>query len=99
MKMKLLSVFGFVAASSRVWLEIGVRETLRKTTPPPRRKQRMPKQRASAQQNWSTVTPLCPELDPNLRIGASEGRSPFEGDRVIGLNAIVQRSLGYDPGV
>jgi hypothetical protein len=34
-----------------------------------------------------------PELDPSLKIGGSEGRSPFEGDRVIGLNAIVRRSL------
>jgi hypothetical protein len=34
-----------------------------------------------------------PELDPSLKIGGNEGRSPFEGDRVIGLNAIVRRSL------
>ncbi|MFN3960206.1 MAG: hypothetical protein ACK4NP_09865 [Parvularculaceae bacterium] len=34
-----------------------------------------------------------PELDPTQKIGGWEGRSPFEGDRVIGLNAIVKRTL------
>lgn len=34
-----------------------------------------------------------PELLPTQKIGGSEGRSPFEGNRVIGLNAIVRRSL------
>ncbi len=34
-----------------------------------------------------------PELLPSQKIGGTEGRSPFEGDRVIGLNAIVRRSL------
>jgi hypothetical protein len=34
-----------------------------------------------------------PELDPTQKIGGWEGRSPFEGDRVIGLNAIVERTL------
>jgi hypothetical protein len=36
---------------------------------------------------------LHPELKTEFKIGGSEGRSPFVGDRVIGLNAIVQRSL------
>jgi hypothetical protein len=34
-----------------------------------------------------------PELAPELKIGGAEGRSPFVGDRVVGLNAIVRRSL------
>lgn len=34
-----------------------------------------------------------PELTPEQKVGGVEGRSPFEGDRVIGLNAIVRRSL------
>lgn len=34
-----------------------------------------------------------PELTPEQKIGGVEGRSPFEGDRVIKLNAIVRRSL------
>lgn len=34
-----------------------------------------------------------PELAPEQKVGGVEGRSPFEGDRVIGLNAIVRRSL------
>ncbi len=34
-----------------------------------------------------------PELLPTQKIGGAEGRSPFDGDRVIGLNAIVRRSL------
>lgn len=34
-----------------------------------------------------------PELAPEQKIGGAEGRSPFEGDRVVGLNAIVRRSL------
>ncbi len=34
-----------------------------------------------------------PELPPSAKIGGVEGRSPFEGDRVIGLNAIVRRSF------
>lgn len=33
------------------------------------------------------------ELSAAQKIGGAEGRSPFEGDRVIGLNAIVRRSL------
>lgn len=33
------------------------------------------------------------DLPPELRVGGAEGRSPFEGDRVVGLNAIVRRSL------
>ena len=34
-----------------------------------------------------------PELEAAQKIGGAEGRSPFEGDRVIKLNAIVRRSL------
>ncbi len=34
-----------------------------------------------------------PELAPAQKIGGAEGRSPFAGDRVIKLNAIVRRSL------
>ena len=34
-----------------------------------------------------------PELAPEQKVGGVEGRSPFVGDRVIGLNAIVRRSL------
>jgi hypothetical protein len=34
-----------------------------------------------------------PELAPSQQVGGAEGRSPFVGDRVIKLNAIVRRSL------
>ena len=34
-----------------------------------------------------------PELAPEQKIGGAEGRSPFVGDRVVKLNAIVRRSL------
>ncbi len=34
-----------------------------------------------------------PELTPEQKIGGAEGRSPFVGDRVVKLNAIVRRSL------
>lgn len=34
-----------------------------------------------------------PELAPSQKVGGVEGRSPFEGDRVLSLNAIVRRSL------
>lgn len=34
-----------------------------------------------------------PELPTTAKIGGNEGRSPFEGDRVIKLNEIVARSL------
>lgn len=33
------------------------------------------------------------DLAPSQKVGGAEGRSPFEGDRVVGLNAIVRRSL------
>jgi hypothetical protein len=33
------------------------------------------------------------DLTAVQKVGGAEGRSPFEGDRVIGLNAIVRRSL------
>lgn len=34
-----------------------------------------------------------PELTPQQKVGGAEGRSPFVGDRVVKLNAIVRRSL------
>lgn len=34
-----------------------------------------------------------PELEAAQKVGGVEGRSPFEGDRVIKINAIVRRSL------
>mgnify|MGYP000533561519 CR=1 FL=1 len=47
-----------------------------------------------------------PQLSPEQKVGGVEGRSPFEGDRVIKLNAIVRRSLdlsrefdGAAPGI
>jgi len=33
------------------------------------------------------------QLPPEAKIGGTEGRSPFVGERVIGLNEIVNRSL------
>jgi hypothetical protein len=47
----------------------------------------------SGQRELTDLNAGHPELEAAQKIGGAEGRSPFEGDRVIKLNAIVRRSL------
>lgn len=48
---------------------------------------------SSGQRELTDLNAGHPELAPGQKVGGAEGRSPFVGDRVIKLNAIVRRSL------
>lgn len=47
----------------------------------------------SGQRELKDLNAGHPELAPEQKVGGAEGRSPFVGDRVVKLNAIVRRSL------